>query len=72
MSTFTCAAVAALGVLSAPRLGVVNLSSWPVAVSTFLLLFSVCWLSVTAYNVLIYPHYVSPYRHLPGPKVRPE
>ena len=27
------------------------------------------YLASTAYRIFIYPHYVSPLRHLPGPKV---
>ncbi|OAA66947.1 Cytochrome P450 [Niveomyces insectorum RCEF 264] len=67
----TCAAIAALGVLSVPRLGAAADAaswSWTALASTFLIIFSVCWIAVKAYYIFIYPHYVSPYRHLPGPK----
>ncbi|KAL1891980.1 hypothetical protein Sste5346_007324 [Sporothrix stenoceras] len=68
MSNIQCAALAAVGTLSVPRLGGFSLSSWTATASTFVGLFVVAWVLSTAYNVLIYPHYVSPYRHLPGPK----
>lgn len=67
MSNLQCAAVAAIGVVSIPLLGVASLSVSALGLS-FVGIFSICWLLVTAYNVFVYPHYVSPYRHLPGPK----
>ncbi|CAK7222150.1 hypothetical protein SCUCBS95973_004743 [Sporothrix curviconia] len=68
MSTLKCAATAAISVPLLPRLGIAKLESWSAAGIAFLVLFSICWLSVAAFSVLIYPHYFSPYRHLPGPK----
>nr|UYD62316.1 cytochrome P450 [Leptographium qinlingense (nom. inval.)] len=74
MSNIQCAVTASVGLVIMNRLDIVSLSSLsPMAgagaqLATFAALFSVCWLLSTAYNVFIYPHYVSPYRHLPGPK----
>ncbi|CAK7231854.1 hypothetical protein SBRCBS47491_008070 [Sporothrix bragantina] len=68
MSTLKCVSTAAISVQLLPRLGIAKLESWSAVGIAFLVLFSICWISVAAFNVLIYPHYFSPYRHLPGPK----
>lgn len=37
----------------------------------FLGLYLAQYLAHKIYNIFIYPYYVSPLRHLPGPKVKP-
>ncbi|CAK7199501.1 hypothetical protein SEUCBS139899_002181 [Sporothrix eucalyptigena] len=68
MSTLKCAATAAISVQFLPRLGIAKLESWSSVGIAFLVLFAINWIAVAAFNIFIYPHYFSPYRHLPGPK----
>lgn len=37
--------------------------------STAIIVFSAVFLAYQLYRIFVYPYYVSPLRHLPGPKV---
>jgi hypothetical protein len=65
MDIAICAGLATLEVLVA----VGGLSTEHSLLKTFLGLFVSQYLLLKCYRIFIYPFYVSPLRHLPGPKV---
>ena len=65
MDLIACAVVSMTEVLAAQRW-----SGAPGFMNTFLVLFTVQYLTVKYYRIFLYPLYFSPLRHLPGPTVR--
>lgn len=65
MDLIACAVVSTAEVLAAQKW-----SAAPGFVNTFLIFFTLQYLTVKYYRIFLYPLYFSPLRHLPGPTVR--